>query len=1823
MIEKPYISRIATLLIVQKSIILYMAQLIIYNPDQTVYTTVNIGEDTVCNMDLMGQNKVSANITSPVPLSFKYNMYIEERGSIYRIKDIPKRVKNGMRLFTYSAVFEGREYTLHNKQMKYNRRLKFSYYGNLRSHLQLILDNANVIDPGWVIGSVDNSELKVMEYDKTSCRDAITKLAELFEVEYEFKGRDVNMKATVGGVVQDVVLKYGKNNGLKSVTAEPAGDEDFATVFYGIGSADNLPDTYREGIENLTFDPGFVQANVDLYGVIEATVEFDDIKPEFFGRVAGITTRINEIVDTSIDFDLTQQMVDGQAQIVFTSGALGGKQYEITLYNPATKTVRFNVTTERNGYVHPNTNVRAMPGDTYKFIGIEMPQSYITNAEARLQTRLSEYAIRNSHPTLKVSFDTDEMFIREHNLIGAIEIGDKLDTFDTDLEISQLLRVSSLTYPIANPSAISFVLSDKVIYTSLAKTIVDKKQQEVALKELNEKSYEDMRINSIRRRELQGMVFDPDGLFDGSKIKPNTVGTLQLTVGARSQDFMLEMLLKPNYKGNPNSFASDSGKLTHLTIDPNAIKVWNLPGGEGINVLTSSTAYYIYAKCNRGNLSGVLDLSTEQRKFDSDPTFYYFLIGVLSSVINGVRVISLTYGATEINGRFVTTGRVQSQDGKTYFDLDEGVISGQIKFVSNNGTVKNVTDLETAIDNIETGAPNILSYRPANYVNGYYNSGVPVYDDGYIRSTGFFKVKGNQKYTLSCSPGSHLVLLEYNASNQYLGVFHEVEGSDTEGVTFTTVNGSTYVNCYAYKSNLSAITPEYARTLRAQLEEGTKRTPWKQSPQDIFEDLNDESLGSEMGRNYFKETSPLAPNDLTTLLHVNDVRIDGLPSDAPQDYLNGFFAVGHPTNRGTVRINGVITGNGYWTVSFKVASNGGWPMLLDICDNASKTIQTGSAWQHVEFTVNVQNWTEGVYNFVDFSEIPYVYLYVADLMIEKGQVAHEWSAAPEDVARKIAEAKKRLDDMGADGKLTPPEKIQLWQDWNNISAEYGSMVVQGQRYEQSTAAYDNAVVAFRDFVNTYAADKTTTTDIDRAVFTTIYTNYYSTKEDLQNRITITQKNWSGGRNYLAGKAMTQDPEFATTNNGLSVYNNKADGTVILERHDSTWYGERVPNNSGIAMAVICNNAGDPDGRPGRGGFTFNNGMEANSILIYRLLMLVPEGNTIEWASNDLGAGSTVTWNTPRKGNGRWGQEFIITVKAGSPLTPTAGAAGYFWMAGANGGGFHVSSASYYDMTNYKNPNREDVNSVTTFKNFFSFQVNTPINGFAVFKTKIPAANNMITMTIKGYNFAETNANIDVQLGFYTNSPDNGGTSKFDNATFSSKGDCVITEVYVGKGADGYVWFLLRTPSGAWQYPKFTIESMIMGYSGVPQGVDLGWRGYVSDDWPQGEPYAFIQLVKGVVGESTSGANQKMLQAKSEAAVDAQQKANQAQAAAAADATGKSNAAAEDAKAYARQQRAELTAQLKITAFQDIQEWAIRDGVTLVQGGFINTVAIDVVALRANMITADFIASTIVTAGTVNAVNINAGSIQSGTIDSARINADTLIAKNIKTATSGRRTEITAATNEMRFYTDGIAAEIVRVGSAAQLNGNPGSLSDSGLVIQVDKGSGNLATTNVTANGIFANGGLMPMASVTSGFYTVGCIGGLLSSKDLSSRTAAGVFIQANSLWGVAECHSLYTVGDRVHAGAEYYDPEVSFVSTSGNNPNYTVPVSVRLVRFTGTNQGSGNIYLSGSKKGRIITLTRDAGGNAIRVNDANGNFITNLGATTLNFYHTGSGWFPF
>ena len=290
---------------------------------------------------------------------------------------------------------------------------------------------------------------------------------------------------------------------------------------------------------------------------------------------------------------------------------------------------------------------------------------------------------------------------------------------DDEIGVDKAIRIKSFTRNVLDPYDYALTISDVSTKADIITRVISEIGNIDKVIDINNlKDPAQARANWRSSREVLNMVFDPEtGGYYGDKITPASVDTIALSVGAKSMQFGLtNTVFQPNFNGNSQVVKWKGGVLTHYTIDPDNARSWALADGE--ITFTDTDPYYIYARCNRNGEDGVFEFSKAQHKCEESATVYYFLIGVLNSVDaeTKVRSIALTYGFTMINGRFIKTGRIESADGTTYFDLDNSEIGGRIVFTS-NGKEKTLEELGAEAleskDFINNTLPGLLSVLEA------------------------------------------------------------------------------------------------------------------------------------------------------------------------------------------------------------------------------------------------------------------------------------------------------------------------------------------------------------------------------------------------------------------------------------------------------------------------------------------------------------------------------------------------------------------------------------------------------------------------------------------------------------------------------------------------------------------------------------------------------------------------------------------------------------------------------------------------------------------------------------------------------------------------------------------------------------------------------------------------------------------------------------------------------------------------------------------------------------------------------------------------------
>jgi hypothetical protein len=435
-------------------------------------------------------------------------------------------------------------------------------------------------------------------------------------------------------------------------------------------------------------------------------------------------------------------------------------------------------------------------------------------------------------------------------------------------------------------------------------------------------------------------------------------------------------------------------------------------------------------------------------------------------VINGYRDSDFTNGIADINGNRLKIGKIIARDGLTGFDLDNSTIFGKITFRNTHGELKDINsvDEKSQLADANALAAQIIADAAMKEVEAFSDDGILDTSEKVRALQDFRVIQGNLATRIAQATTYGISAGAYNAS------FVSLENYLTP--LFANMSVNSPIDRDAFIDHFKAYYNAEAALLRS-ITDSTKSL------------ISNISVG---GRNTFKRTTPLSPEGFTTPPQhvIKGVGYDGQPLN------NGIYAVGPANNsRANLRIYNVITENGSWTVSGYYKSNGAglnfYP-FVDICDLSPTVIayDTPDVYQYFEFTIDVNNWSDNIYNFVDFSNIGYIYVQIQDLKIEKGNKATGWSAAPEDIQNQISQLNddivnkavaaeqaaknyavsqdtqlKVITDAYADGKVSAEEQSRINQAASNLAtarSEIETARLAAIDYANSQIAIANASV---------------------------------------------------------------------------------------------------------------------------------------------------------------------------------------------------------------------------------------------------------------------------------------------------------------------------------------------------------------------------------------------------------------------------------------------------------------------------------------------------------------------------------------------------------------------------------------------------------------------------------------------------------------------------------------------------------------------------------------------------------------------------------------------
>lgn len=683
--------------------------------------------------------------------------YIDYQGQRYILSKPENLTKHYSRNIEYSVEFWGWWELLYRTKYKLlsekPHKLKFSLTATPKTFMQLLIDNLNLHDSGWKIGTCIEATEKLLSFSHEDCMSVLNRFCDEFNTEFEFEGKTVHFCKVEKFKDSPIPLSYGRGKGFKSgVGRTNQGDKSPVTLLYVQGGERNIDRTkYNsptlllpkgqeleyQGRRYKTDPDGMyiTRADKDLVTFNEDSYDASNIYPSRVGEVTGVETEAStdsdgkpvtfyNIIDTTIPDALNFRdcRLDGNtATIIFQSGKLAGREFDImqskddlTGYDHATRTFKL-VSMQEDGMNLPNEHLCPSVGDKYAVFNISLPEAYIcdnttkTGASWDMFREAAQYMYENEDNPFTFKGDLDSIHAKRHWL----EIGGKLLPggyvlfSDEQFQPEGInIRITGVKDYINKPYSPELELSNTPVSGLVSSDLGKIDANEVTDADKHKQSIQYTKRRFRDAQETMTMLADALLTNFSESINPIAVATMQMLVGDESLQFRfvnsktnpVVMNLNVTYNKDSKILSVPAGILQHMTLGIKEIssthkyKFWDM-GSYASPYLEPDKKYYLYAKCSKDNGTGTFRVSDKAIALEQEASYYHFLVGVLNSEYDSERSYVSLYGFTEILPGRITTDKIVSTDGKTYFDLVNGIISGRIKFISSDDTVKDIGDL--------------------------------------------------------------------------------------------------------------------------------------------------------------------------------------------------------------------------------------------------------------------------------------------------------------------------------------------------------------------------------------------------------------------------------------------------------------------------------------------------------------------------------------------------------------------------------------------------------------------------------------------------------------------------------------------------------------------------------------------------------------------------------------------------------------------------------------------------------------------------------------------------------------------------------------------------------------------------------------------------------------------------------------------------------------------------------------------------------------------------------------------------------------------------
>lgn len=678
--------------------------------------------------------------------------WCEYQGVKYKLGSPENIKKNGTRNIEYTLTLGTLEdnMSLYKMRNPVDKRLKWSMCAKPHELVEAIVWNLNQRDGAgvWKVGECLDAAEQTVEFNHTYVDAALQDVANKFETEWEINDYTISLHKVEYFKDDPLPLAYGKGNGFEPGVGRTTQSDELPIKRLYVQGGDRNIDRSKYGSaelllpksQTLVYEGRTYQSDAEGYSieridkisdaVKEDSLDCSEIYPSREGTVSKVETmdvgkNFYDIIDNSIPAELNfnDYIIEGEtATISFQKGMLAGddKQFEFK-YNHSER--RFElVPQEIDGVTMPNETFKPAVGDTYAIFGIMLPDAYICNntdktgASWDMFREAARKLYENEDPKFTFTGTLQGLWAKKNWLRvgGRLKVGGYvLFTDEQFVPDGIAIRITGIKEYLTSPYAPVLEISNSVSGKSVSSQLREIGQNEVATDNSirNAVSYTKRRFRDVR----ETMAMLEDSMLDNftNSINPLTVQTMMMLVGDESLQFRF-VASKTDLTAVGDGITYDNaakqlhiphGFIQHMTLGIGTIssshadseyKVWEMNEYLSPYLDNGAKKYYLYAKVSRTDttVKGDFLLSDRAIKMTDVAGYYHLLVGILNSEYDGERSYVSLYGFSEILPGRITTDKIVSSDGKTYFDLLLGEIGGNIKFIASDGSLKDVADLE-------------------------------------------------------------------------------------------------------------------------------------------------------------------------------------------------------------------------------------------------------------------------------------------------------------------------------------------------------------------------------------------------------------------------------------------------------------------------------------------------------------------------------------------------------------------------------------------------------------------------------------------------------------------------------------------------------------------------------------------------------------------------------------------------------------------------------------------------------------------------------------------------------------------------------------------------------------------------------------------------------------------------------------------------------------------------------------------------------------------------------------------------------------------------